>query len=80
MGRPPNQDRSTVAGLLVTLRLTPMERGLLDKLVEMRRGELDEATVSASSLLRGLIRREAIAKGLLEAKTKTKGKREPRAR
>jgi hypothetical protein len=62
----------------MAVRLTPEERGWLDELVEIRRGEVDGATVSAASVLRGLLRREATARGLVAGKVKTK--REPRSR
>ncbi len=78
-GRPPNEDRSKVTtGLQMAIRLTPEERGWLDELVEIRRSEVDGATFSAAGVLRGLLRREAIARGLVAGKAKTK--REPRSR
>jgi len=76
-GRPPNEDRSKVTtGLQMAIRLTPEERGWLDELVEIRRAEVDGATVSAASVLRGLLRREAAARGLVPGKSKAK----PRSR
>lgn len=67
MGRKP---LSTVAAeVTLTLRMTDHDRALLDRLVALRAEELSEmgATeidVTAASYLRGLIRREAKAKGV----------------
>lgn len=67
MGRKP---LSTVAAeVTLTLRMTDHDRALLDRLVALRAEELSEmgATeidVTAAAYLRGLIRREAKAKGI----------------
>lgn len=67
MGRKP---LSTVAAeVTLTLRMTEHDRAALDRLVVLRAEELSEmgATeheVTAASYLRGLIRREAKAKGI----------------
>lgn len=67
MGRPPKDREAGAATTTLTLRLTPDDRALLDELVALRAAELaDEAVeVTATSYVRGLIRREARAKGLL---------------
>ena len=69
MARPPKQDRSSVATDTLTLRLSPDDRAMLDRLVADRAAELaDEGIeVTAASFVRGLIRREAKARGLLDA-------------
>jgi hypothetical protein len=69
MGRPP-KDRTGAATATLTLRLTPDDRALLDKLVALRAAKLaelaDEALeVTATSYVRWLIRREARHEGLL---------------
>ena len=71
MARPPKQDRSSVATDTLTLRLSPDDRAMLDRLVAHRAAELaDEGIeVTAASFVRGLIRREAKARGLLDAGT-----------
>lgn len=67
MGRKP---LSTVAAeVTLTLRMTDHDRALLDRLVALRAEELaemgaTEIDVTAASYLRGLIRREAKAKGI----------------
>ena len=63
----PKKAPNEVAGLTLTIRLTTEERKLLDRLVEARSEELAEsgATVSAASLIRGLVRKEARTKGFL---------------
>jgi hypothetical protein len=78
MARPPKQDRSSVATDTLTLRLSPDDRAMLDRLVAYRAAELaDEGIeVTAASFVRGLIRREAKARGLLDAATATE---KPRA-
>lgn len=50
----------------LTLRLTHDDRDLLDQLVAMRSKELadDGVEASAAGLVRGMIRREAAARGL----------------
>jgi hypothetical protein len=67
MGRPP-KDRAGPATEALSLRLTPEDRGLLNRLVALRSEELsDEAVeVTATSYVRALIRREARAKGILD--------------
>jgi hypothetical protein len=69
MARPLKQDRSSVATDTLTLRLSPDDRAMLDRLVAHRAAELaDEGIeVTAASFVRGLIRREAKARGLLDA-------------
>lgn len=61
----------TATGLTgtLTLRLSQEDRSLLDRLVEQRAAELidDGIEVTAASYVRGLIRREARARGLLDA-------------
>jgi hypothetical protein len=71
MARPPKQDRSSVATDTLTLRLSPDDRAMLDRLVAHRAAELaDEGIeVTAASFVRGLIRREAKARGFLDAAT-----------
>lgn len=70
MGRKP---LSTVAAeQTLTLRMTDQDRALLDALVSARGTELaemgaTEVDVTAASYLRGLIRREAKAKGITVA-------------
>lgn len=67
MGRPP-KDRAGPATEALSLRLTPDDRELLNRLVALRRDELaDEAVeVTATSYVRALIRRDARAKGILD--------------
>ncbi len=69
MARPPKQDRSSVATDTLTLRLSPDDRALLDRLVAHRAAELSDEgiDVTAASFVRGLIRREGKARGLLDA-------------
>ena len=66
MSRPARRDRAAIVDTTLTLRLTHDDRELLQKLVELRSAELSveglEAT--AASYVRGLIRREAAARGL----------------
>ncbi len=70
-GRPRIADRETVRSRLVTLKLSPAERQLLDRLTEARADELRAETngarieVTASSYLRWLILRDAQARGLV---------------
>ena len=67
MSRPARRDRAAIVDTTLTLRLTHEDRAVLEKLVAMRSAELSveglEAT--AASYVRGLIRREAAAKGLV---------------
>lgn len=67
MATTPKADRGDTATETLTLRLTHEDRTLLDKLVAVRAAELadDGTTVTAASYVRGLIRRDARAKGLL---------------
>ena len=66
----PRKPKAGVAAeVTLTLRMTDGDRALLDRLVRMRAEELaemgaDEVDVTAASYVRGLIRREAKAKGL----------------
>jgi len=55
------------ATLTLTLRISTTDRDLLDKLVEIQQVDLqvDGLKATAVSVVRGLIRREAKAKGLL---------------
>ena len=66
MGRPPRANRRSIVDATLTLRLTQEDRDLLDQLVAVRSKELadDGLEVSAAGLVRGLIRREAAARGL----------------
>ena len=66
MGRPTRVNRRTIVDATLTLRLTHDDRDLLDQLVTMRSKELadDGLEASAAGLVRGLIRREASARGL----------------
>jgi DNA-binding XRE family transcriptional regulator len=65
-GRPAREDRSTIAGAALQVRVTPAERETLERLVTLRNEELaDEgAHFTASSFIRYLLRREARAKGI----------------
>ncbi len=69
MARPRKQDRSSVATDTLTVRLSPDDRAMRDRLVAHRAAELAEEgiEVTAASFVRGLIRREAKARGLLDA-------------
>jgi hypothetical protein len=68
---PMGHERATSTGRAasetLTLRLSPVDRALLDRLVELRAEELADEGLEATavSVVRGLIRREAKAKGLL---------------
>ena len=79
MARPLKQDRSSVATDTLTLRLSPDDRAMLDRLVAHRAAELaDEGIeVTAASFVRGLIRREAKARGLLDAASGTTASEKP---
>lgn len=60
------------AEVTLTIRMTDNDRSLLDRLVALRAEELvelgaDEIDVTAASYVRGLIRREAKAKGITSA-------------
>lgn len=69
----PRKPKSNVAAVeTLTLRLTSADRALLDRLVAKRRAKLaemgaEEADVTAASLVRALIRREAKAEGITTA-------------
>ncbi len=69
----PRKPKAGVAAeVTLTLRMTDADRALLDRLVAMRAAELvdlgaEEVDVTAASFVRGLIRREAKAKGLMPA-------------
>ena len=66
MARPTKEDRSQVAESTLTVRLTEGLRATLDQLVELRRTELADEGVemTAASFIRGLILREAKARGV----------------
>jgi hypothetical protein len=55
----------------LTLRLTVADRELLERLVALRANELSTEgyAPTVASYMRGLIRREAVAKGLLAARS-----------
>lgn len=69
----PRKPKAGVAAeVTLTLRMTEHDRALLDRLVALRAEELaelgaDEIEVTAASYVRGLIRREAKAKGVTAA-------------
>lgn len=67
MARPPVENRHTVAEATLTLRLTRIDRQLLEELVALKAEELADSgmTATAASYVRGLIRREARVKGLV---------------
>lgn len=77
--RPPKADRSLVSDSTLTLRLTGAQRALLDELVKLRSVELaDEGLeMTAAAYVRGLITRDAKAKGLDVASPKAASR--PRA-
>ncbi|HEU4407803.1 MAG TPA: hypothetical protein VFS43_21240 [Polyangiaceae bacterium] len=63
-GRPPKEDRDEVKKLYVSVKLTPAERAVFDRVLELRNEELrrltgEEFKLNASELLRRLIAREA---------------------
>lgn len=60
MPRPPKTDRNAVATDTLTLRLSPDDRALLDRLVAAKAAELETAGVelTAAAYVRGLIRQE----------------------
>ncbi len=66
MGRPARHEAGTGAGATLTLRLTKEDKSLLEQLVRLRSAELVQEGVepTVASYVRGLIRREAAAKGL----------------
>lgn len=69
-GRPKLKDRSAVRAKVITLKLTPGERALLDSLVEARTKELRTSSrgarveASVSSTIRDLIVEAAERRGL----------------
>lgn len=71
-GRPPIADREAVRSRLVTLKLSPTERDLLDRLIEARAIDLRAETsgarieVTASSYLRWLLMRDAEVRQLVQ--------------
>jgi hypothetical protein len=68
MVRQPKEDRAGIATETLTLRFTLEDRTLLARLVALRAAELSDEglEVTAASYVRGLIRRDAKAKGILE--------------
>jgi hypothetical protein len=66
MARAARDDRRTIADATLTLRLTREDRALLDELVARRASEVaaEGMQVTVASYVRGLIRREARARGL----------------
>jgi hypothetical protein len=68
MTRPSNDQRRNVVDATLTLRLTQHDRELLQALVALQASEMADlgVEVTAASYVRGLIRHEARAKGLLE--------------
>lgn len=79
----PRKPKAGVAAeVTLTLRMTDHDRTLLDRLVALRAQELaelgaDEIDVTAASYVRGLIRREAKAKGLTSSPANTPAPAEP---
>jgi hypothetical protein len=71
MSRPARRDRAAVVDTTLTLRLTHEDRELLQKLVELRSAQLSDEglEVTAASYVRGLIRRDASAKGVVPIST-----------
>ena len=63
------KEDDTTATETLTVRLTTIDRFALDRLVEIRTSELaaEGIKVKAGTYVRGLVRREAMAKGLLDA-------------
>ena len=76
MARRPIDEQAGPATETLTLRLSRPDRELLDRLVALRASELAQEgiEVTAASFVRGLIRREAHARGLLDEQTAGKGK------
>jgi hypothetical protein len=66
MVRQQRDDDDAGASETITVRLTPSDRAVLDRLVELRNAELEHEGIrlKPSTYVRGLIRREAKAKGL----------------
>lgn len=67
VARPPREVRRSVVDATLTLRLTQQDRELLQELVALKAAELVDTGMeaTAASYVRGLIRHEARAKGLL---------------
>jgi hypothetical protein len=63
------QNRHNVVDATLTLRLTQQDRELLQELVALKAAELADTGMeaTAASFVRGLIRHEARAKGLVPA-------------
>jgi hypothetical protein len=66
MARPARANRETIVDTTLTVRLSRDDRDLLEQLVALRSQELvgDGLEPTAASYVRGLIRREASAKGV----------------
>jgi hypothetical protein len=71
MDRPPHTRRPNIDSAL-TLRLSHEDRDLLERLVVMRSAELSQEgyETTVAGYLRGLIRREAAARGIRTARAK----------
>ena len=67
MSRPLRRDRDDIVDSSLTLRLTRDDRRLLDQLVKLQAARLRREGLEGTlaSYVRGLIRREAFAQGLL---------------
>lgn len=67
MPRPSLENRRNVVDTTLTLRVTRQDRELLHQLVALKAAELADTGMeaTAASYVRGLIRQEARAKGLL---------------
>ena len=72
LGRRPRDDRDAVRSELVTLKLTPPEGKLLDRLIAVREAEVSAASgggrvvLSRSSVLRELLTAECARRNLTE--------------
>ena len=69
MGRPKIKDRKQVKSTILTLKLTKAERERLAAIVDARAAELrtltgQEIQITASSMIRWLIEKEAVARKL----------------
>jgi hypothetical protein len=82
MTRPSTESRRSVADATLTLRLTQHDRELLQALVALQASEMADlgVEVTAASYVRGLIRHEARAKGLLDGVAAPEGAAPIRAR
>lgn len=71
----PNENRRNVVDTTLTLRLTQHDRELLRDLVALQASEMQDTGMeaTAASYVRGLIRHDARAKGLLSDERATKG-------